>query len=39
MRVAEVPVNYRRRRQGRSFINAQYLWRVPLGMVREVLGE
>ena len=36
MRMAEVPISYRRRRLGRSFISAQYLWRVPLGMAREM---
>jgi uncharacterized membrane protein YbhN (UPF0104 family) len=39
MRLRQVPVCYRRRRQGRSFISPQYLWRVPLGMAREVLRE
>jgi uncharacterized membrane protein YbhN (UPF0104 family) len=39
MRMAEVPVTYRRRKQGRSFIGLQYLWRVPLGMAREMLAD
>jgi uncharacterized membrane protein YbhN (UPF0104 family) len=39
MRLGQVPVSYRRRRQGRSFIGPQYLWRVPLGMAREMFGE
>ena len=39
MRLAEVPITYRSRTRGRSFINANYLWRVPLGMAREVLGN
>ena len=39
MRLAEVPITYRRRTRGSSFINANYLWRVPLGMAREVLGS
>ena len=39
MRLAEVPISYRSRARGRSFINAHYLWRVPLGMAREVLGS
>jgi hypothetical protein len=39
MRLAEAPVSYRRRRQGTSFISAQYLWRVPAGMAREVLSD
>ncbi|TAK76220.1 MAG: glycosyltransferase, partial [Dehalococcoidia bacterium] len=38
MRMTEVPITYRRRRRGRSFINAQYLWRVPLGIAREMLN-
>jgi glycosyltransferase involved in cell wall biosynthesis len=38
MRLAEVPIHYERRRHGRSFISAQYLWRVPAGIVREVLA-
>jgi len=37
MRLAEVPVAYRRRTRGDSFVTAEYLWRVPLGMAREVL--
>ncbi|MBH76659.1 MAG: hypothetical protein CL897_00295 [Dehalococcoidia bacterium] len=39
MRLAEVPITYRSRTSGRSFINANYLWRVPFGMAREVLGN
>ena len=39
MRLAEVPISYRRRSRGRSFINGHYLWRVPLGMARELLGS
>jgi hypothetical protein len=39
MRMKEVPVSYRRRKSGRSFVSAQYLWRVPLGMVREMLAD
>ena len=39
MRLAEVPITYRSRTRGRSFINVHYLWRVPLGMAREVLGS
>jgi uncharacterized membrane protein YbhN (UPF0104 family) len=39
MRLKQVPVSYRRRREGRSFISPQYLWRVPLGMAREMLRE
>jgi glycosyltransferase involved in cell wall biosynthesis len=37
MRMTEVPVRYQRRTRGRSFISAQYLWRVPAGIAREVL--
>ena len=39
MRLAEAPITYRSRTRGRSFINVHYLWRVPLGMAREVLGS
>ncbi|MGH2377200.1 MAG: lysylphosphatidylglycerol synthase domain-containing protein [Candidatus Limnocylindria bacterium] len=39
MRLAEVPIRYRRRTSGRSFISGEYLWRVPLGMAREMLGD
>jgi hypothetical protein len=39
MRLAEVPVSYRRRRHGRSFVSARYLWRVPLGMLRELFSQ
>ena len=39
MRLAEVPISYQRRARGRSFINGHYLWRVPLGMARELLGS
>jgi len=38
MRMTEVPVRYQRRTRGRSFISAQYLWRVPAGIAREMLG-
>ena len=37
MRLQEVPIGYRRRSLGRSFVSAHYLWRVPLGMAREML--
>ncbi len=37
MRMAEVPITYRKRSAGASFINVEYLWRVPLGMAREML--
>ena len=39
MRLTEAPITYRSRTRGRSFINGHYLWRVPLGMAREVLGN
>jgi uncharacterized membrane protein YbhN (UPF0104 family) len=39
MRMKEVPVTYRPRRHGKSFISLQYLWRVPLGMAREMLAD
>ena len=37
MRMVEVPITYRYRGHGRSFVNAQYLWRVPWGIARELL--
>ena len=37
MRLREVPIAYRFRTRGRSFISARYLWRVPVGMLREML--
>ena len=37
MRMAEVPITYRKRSAGASFITVEYLWRVPLGMAREML--
>ena len=36
MRMAEAPIAYRRRSSGRSFVSTEYLWRVPLGMAREM---
>ena len=39
MRLREVPVTYSRRTQGRSFIGPRYLWRVPTGMLREMLSK
>ena len=36
LRLTEVPISWRRRRFGKSFINWQYLWRVPVGMAREM---
>ena len=38
MRLKEVPIDYRRRTRGRSFVSPRYLWKVPLGMVREMLA-
>ena len=38
MRIREVPISYRRRTRGSSFIGPSYLWRVPLAMVREMLA-
>ena len=37
MRMREVPINYQFRTKGKSFISARYLWRVPAGMLREML--
>jgi hypothetical protein len=39
MRMSEVPVSYQKRRRGRSFVSLQYLWRVPVGMAREMLAD
>ena len=39
MRMWEVPVAYSRRTRGRSFIGPKYLWRVPTGMLREMLSK
>ena len=39
MRMREVPVSYRVRRVGKSFISLQYLWRVPAGIARELLAD
>ena len=33
----EVPISYRHRSAGSSFISLQYLWRVPFGMARELI--
>ena len=38
MRLKEVPVSYRFRTKGKSFIGIKYLWRVPVGMLREMLA-
>jgi hypothetical protein len=37
MRMTQVPISYQRRGSGRSFVTPQYLWRVPAGMLREML--
>ena len=39
MRLKEVPVSYRFRTRGKSFISIGYLWRVPVGMLREMLAS
>ena len=39
MRMREVPVSYQRRTKGSSFIGPKYLWRVPTGMLREMLSK
>ncbi len=36
MRMVEVPIAYRYRADGRSFVGGEYLWRVPLGIAREM---
>ena len=38
MRLAQVPISYQRRQRGSSFIRGEYLWRVPLGIARELLA-
>ena len=38
MRMQEVPISYRFRSRGKSFISIRYLWRVPVGMLREMLS-
>ncbi len=39
MRMREVPVSCQRRTKGRSFIGPKYPWRVPTGMLREMLSR
>jgi hypothetical protein len=39
MRMTEVPISYKRRGAGASFVTPRYLWKVPLGMAREVMSE
>jgi hypothetical protein len=38
LRMEEVPISYRRRRRGRSFVSVGYLWRVPVGIARELVS-
>ena len=38
MRLSEVPIDYRVRSEGRSFIGPSYLWRAPGAMLREMLS-
>ncbi len=38
MRLKEVPISYRFRTRGKSFIGIKYLWRVPTAMLREMLS-
>ena len=38
MRMREVPISYRFRTKGKSFISVKYLWRVPAAMLREMLS-
>ncbi|MDE2939371.1 MAG: lysylphosphatidylglycerol synthase domain-containing protein [Chloroflexota bacterium] len=39
MRMREVPITYSRRTRGKSFIGPKYLWRVPKGMLQEMLSK
>ena len=38
MRLKEVPISYRFRTRGKSFIGIKYLWQVPTAMLREMLS-
>ena len=38
MRMKEVSITYCFRTKGKSFISIEYLWRVPVGMLREMLS-
>ncbi len=38
MRMREVPITYRPRTKGKSFISLTYLWRVPVAMLRQLLS-
>jgi len=39
MRMREVPISYSCRTRGKSFIGPKYLWRVPVGMLQEMLSK
>lgn len=39
LRMEEVPITYRRRSRGRSFVSTSYLWRVPVGIARELIRD
>ena len=39
MRMSQVEVNWSQRKTGESFIRLNYLWKVPLGMVRELISD
>ena len=39
MRMREVPIAYRPRTKGKSFISIKYLWRVPVAMLRHLLSS
>ncbi len=39
MRMREVPISYRLRTNGNSFISMKYLWLVPIAMLREMLSR
>ena len=36
MRMREVPISYSYRTKGKSFISMKYLWRAPVGMIRQM---
>ena len=38
MKMKEVPISYRPRTRGKSFIGLKYLWRVPVAMFRQMLA-
>ena len=39
MRMKELPISYTHRTLGKSFINAKYLWHVPIGMIRQLVAS